>query len=261
MGTALLHTQNCSIGYSDKKTTRIIAKDIDLEIKSGKLVAIIGANGIGKSTLLRTLSGIQPVLSGCVFLENREIESYAPSELALKISLVLTDKIPQANLTIRELVAIGRQPYTNWIGKLTADDILAINGAIKSCGIESIADRKIYELSDGQFQIAMLARALSQQTPLIVLDEPSTHLDLQNKARLFKLLRNLCSQQKKTIVFSTHDIELALELGDELIVLTADGIYQKTPGELLEGNYLNTLFNDPDIRFDREKSRFVFKYF
>ena len=185
----ILSAVNVSTGYSSKKGKNVIGSDINLELKSGKLISLIGANGIGKSTLLRTLTGIQKPLSGEVILNQKNIESYNPKELAQQLSIVLTENLPPSNLTVFELVALGRQPYTNWIGKLTPEDIVKVNEALSLTQISHLATKKHFEISDGQLQKVLVARALAQDTPLIILDEPTTHLDLVHKVSLLKLLK------------------------------------------------------------------------
>lgn len=253
----ILSTSNLSIGYKAKNTTIVIAKNLNLNFQEGKLITLIGANGIGKSTLLRTLTGIQKPISGNVFLNNKLIESYDNHTLAQNLSLVLTEKLPPSNLTVYELVALGRQPYTNWIGKLSTTDIQKINEAIQLTNIAHLSDKKHFEISDGQLQKVLVARALAQDTPLIILDEPTTHLDLLHKVSLFKLLKKLTKETGKCILFSTHDIDLAIQLSDEMVVMTSEKIFQNQPCNLISDGTFNTLFKDENIVFDNEKGKFV----
>ena len=255
----IVKTNNLSIGYSHKKQQNIIASGINLSLQTGQLIALIGENGIGKSTLLRTITGIQQPISGTVLLDNKPILDYNPLELAQKLSVVLTEKLPPNNLTVYELVALGRQPYTNWIGKLTAEDISKINTAMGLTAIGHLSSVKHYEISDGQLQKVLIARAIAQDTPLIILDEPTTHLDIRHKVSLLQLLKNLSRETGKCILFSTHDIELALQICDAMIVMTAGNIVQQPPQELLKTNVLDQLFADENITFDTEKSKFIFK--
>jgi iron complex transport system ATP-binding protein len=252
-----LHTINLSIGYSTKKETKTVASNINLSFENGKLISLIGENGIGKSTLIRTLTGIQKPIAGEVFLNDINIFNYSNLELAQNLSLVLTEKLPPSNLTVFELIALGRQPYTNWIGKLSDDDLNQINKAIKLTNIEHLRDKKHFEISDGQLQIVLIARALAQDTPLIILDEPTTHLDLLHKVSLLKLLKKLSSETQKCILFSTHDIDLAIQLSDEMIVMTSEKIVQDNPCRLIETGIFNKLFNDSSIVFDNNKGKFV----
>ncbi|MFH7018213.1 ABC transporter ATP-binding protein [Flavobacterium sp. FlaQc-47] len=253
----ILETSNLTIGYKSKKATVTIAENLNLNLKSGKLISLIGANGIGKSTLLRTITGIQQSLKGEVLLNDKNINSYKPLDLAQNLSLVLTEKLPPSNLSVFELVALGRQPYTNWIGTLTETDIEKVQEALALTQIEHLAQKKHYEISDGQLQKVLIARALAQDTPLIILDEPTTHLDLLHKVSLFKLLKKLTQETQKCILFSTHDIDLAIQLSDEMIIMTTDLIVQDEPCYLISKGSFATLFKDENIVFDADKGKFV----
>ena len=255
----LLTSKDLSIGYKSKSSEHVIAKDININIDAGKLVALIGENGIGKSTLLRPLSVLKKPLSGSVYLNEKNLTDFSQVDLAQNLSLVLTEKLPPSNLTVFELIALGRQPYTNWIGKLTEVDLEKINQAIALTQIEHLTQKKYYEISDGQFQNVLVARALAQDTPLIILDEPSTHLDLFHKVALFKLLKKLASESNKCILFSTHDIDLAIQLSDEMIVMTQEKVIQDQPCNLISEGIFDTLFMDENIKFDSEKGRFTIR--
>ena len=257
--TIILQATNISIGYSNKKETTVVASHVNLSLEKGKLTALIGANGIGKSTLLRTIIGIQSPLSGKVFLEEKDIHSLDNLTLAQHLSVVLTDKLPPSNLTVFELIALGRQPYTNWIGKLTEEDIAKVNEALELTQISHLAHKRHHEISDGQLQITLIARALAQDTPLIILDEPTTHLDLLHKVTLLKLLKKLTLETGKCILFSTHDIDMAIQLSDEMIIMTPESVVQDQPCNLIMKGSFNTLFQDEHIVFDAEKGKFVIK--
>ena len=257
MSSIILSTSNLNIGYKTKKAIIAIAENLNLNLTSGKLISLIGANGIGKSTLLRTVTGIQQPLSGHVSLNDKNINTYQPLELAQNLSVVLTEKLPPSNLSVFELVALGRQPYTNWIGTLTPTDIEKVQEAMQLTQIEHLATKKHYEISDGQLQKVLIARALAQDTPLIILDEPTTHLDLLHKVSLFKLLKKLTHETQKCILFSTHDIDLAIQLSDEMIIMTPDLVVQDQPCNLISNGSFATLFKDEHIVFDAEKGKFV----
>ena len=207
-------TRDLSIGYKTKSEETIIGENINLELNYGSLVALVGINGVGKSTLLRTLSGIQKPLKGQVFLNDIEIRNYDEALLAQNLSLVLTERLPPSNLTVYEIVALGRQPYTNWIGRLSSKDKEQISNAISLTGISEMVHKKHYEISDGQLQKVLIARALAQDTEIIILDEPTTHLDLQHKASLLQLLKKLARETEKCILYSTHDIDMAIQVSD-----------------------------------------------
>ncbi|MFY0483635.1 ABC transporter ATP-binding protein [Flavobacterium sp. PLA-1-15] len=255
----ILQAENISIGYSHKKKHKVVAENISFSLKKGKLISLIGANGIGKSTLLRTITGIQKPISGDVFLNDKKIADYTSLQLAQQLSLVLTESLPPSNLTVFELVALGRQPYTNWIGTLADEDKLKINEAIDLTQIRHLTNKKHYEISDGQLQKVLIARALAQDTPLIILDEPTTHLDLLHKVSLFKLLKKLTSETQKCILFSTHDIDLAIQLSDEIILMTPEKVIQEEPKTLIQNHAFDDLFQDENIKFDIEKAKFIFK--
>lgn len=253
----ILQISDLSIGYKSKKATVTIAENLNLNLNSGKLISLIGANGIGKSTLLRTITGIQHPLSGKVLLNDKNINTYSALDLAQNLSLVLTEKLPPSNLSVFELVALGRQPYTNWVGTLTEMDIEKVQEAMTLTQIVHLAQKKHFEISDGQLQKVLIARALAQDTPLIILDEPTTHLDLLHKVSLFKLLKKLTEETQKCILFSTHDIDLAIQLSDEMIIMTPEFVVQDAPCNLISKGSFTTLFKDEHIVFDAEKGKFV----
>jgi iron complex transport system ATP-binding protein len=253
----VLHTDNLSIGYSNKKAINCIASAINLNLEKGKLIALVGANGIGKSTLLRTLTGIQKPISGEVCLHAKKINQYEPLALAKEMSLVLTEKLPPSNLTVYELIALGRQPYTNWLGKLSDIDKEKIDSAINLTQTRDLINKRHYEISDGQLQIVLIARALAQDTPLIVLDEPTTHLDLQHKVALYKLLKMLTKETDKCILFSTHDIDMAIQMSDEMIVMMQGNCRQDEPCNLIANGNFDNLFDNKNILFDSEKGKFI----
>lgn len=257
MNNNILSSRNLTIGYATKKDKMVIASDLNLNLQAGKLISLVGANGIGKSTLLRTLCGIQKPITGNVSLNEKDIQSYEPQALAQNLSLVLTEKLPPSNLTVFELVALGRQPYTNWLGKLSEEDLEKVHQAIQLTQIENLSNKKHFEISDGQLQKVLIARALAQDTPLIILDEPTTHLDLLHKVSVFKLLKKLSQETNKCILFSTHDIDLAIQLSDEMIVMTENNVVQDEPCNLISKGVFNSLFKDEKITFDSEKGKFV----
>ena len=254
----ILKANPIAIGYRDKKSVKIVSENIKIELQKGKLIALVGVNGIGKSTLLKTITGIQKPLEGIVLLNQKNIERYSASALAQQMSVVLTENLPPSNLTVFELVALGRQPYTNWLGTLTSEDIDKVNEAIRLTQIEHLIHKKHFEISDGQLQKVLIARALAQDTPLIILDEPTTHLDLLHKFTLLQLLLKLAKETQKCILFSTHDIDLAIQLCDEMIIMTPEKTVQSSPCELIESSIFNQLFDDKNIGFDKEKGKFIF---
>ena len=252
----ILEAKSLAVGYFQKGQTRIVASAINLELYQGELVAVVGANGVGKSTLLRTLSQVQKPLEGSIKIDERYIESYTPLALATALSLVLTDPIASRNLTVLELVALGRQPYTNWIGTFTKTDIQKTKSALEQMHILDLSDKKCFEISDGQLQKALIARAIAQDTSLIILDEPTTHLDIYHKTYVLKLMQKLTRDLKKTLFFSTHEIDLAIQLCDKIFVMTPTSMYYGTPKELIEKGCFSALFPKDLIGFDGETGRF-----
>lgn len=255
----ILKTENLSIGYKTKKEETTIATNINIALKKGELIGLVGGNGIGKSTLLRTLTQVQPKLSGALYLNEKPLENYANMDLAKAMSLVLTETIASKNLSVFELVALGRQPYTNWVGTLSEEDISKVNHAITQTNIENLKHKKCFELSDGQLQKVMIARALAQDTDLIILDEPTTHLDMYHKAYILKLLQKLVKETGKTIIFSSHEIDLAIQLCDTMIVMTKTEVISNTPCTLIEQGTFNTLFPEDLIAFDANTGSFRVK--
>lgn len=256
---SILKTENLSIGYKTKKKDTVVASNISFDLQKGQLIGLVGANGIGKSTLLRTLTNVQPKLSGNIFINNESLDELTDLQLAKSLSVVLTETIASKNLTVFELVALGRQPYTNWIGNLTQEDTTKINTALQQVNISDLAEKKCYELSDGQLQKVMIARALAQDTDLIILDEPTTHLDMYHKAYILKLLQKLTKETQKTILFSSHEIDLAIQLCDTMIVFSEGNVITDAPSKLIEQGVFETLFPKDLIVFDTTAESFRVK--
>ncbi|WP_419211824.1 ABC transporter ATP-binding protein [Maribacter sp. X9] len=244
-----------AIGYD----TKIIAKAISFDLAEGELAAIVGVNGIGKSTLLRTIGGFQKKLSGFIRLDGKELSTIEALDLATKISVVLTEPITSKNMSVKELLALGRQPYTNWLGILSQKDKSIIHESSSLLKLDAFLDKKCYELSDGQLQRVMIARALVQDTPIILLDEPTTHLDLYHKVQILKLLKQIAHQTKKIILFTSHEIELAIQLCDKMLVLDGRTNAFDEPCKLIENNSFDTLFPTDLISFDANTGSFKIK--
>ncbi len=251
-----LKTNDLSIGYQTKRSKTVICEAINFELEQGQLIGLVGANGIGKSTLLRTITKVQSPLHGQVFINAIEQSKISLSELSKAMSLVLTEPIQAKNLSVYELVALGRHPYTNWVGRLTESDKSIIDNALALTSTDDLKHKKCYELSDGQLQRVMIARALAQDTDIIILDEPTTHLDMYHKAHLLKLLKDLTLTTNKTILFSSHEIDLAIQLCDIMMVMTENGIVTNTPYELIKKGTFNSLFPKDLIIFDETTGSF-----
>lgn len=207
---ALLESQDLAIGYGDDK---ILLEHINLSIDSGQLVGLVGQNGVGKSTFIRTICGLQPRLNGQILLQGKEVSIQNPKSIATQISVVLTGRPDSLNLSVIELIALGRHPYSGWLGNLSKEDKRIIDEAITQMEINYLAKKRLFELSDGQLQKVMIARALAQDTDLIILDEPTSHLDLKNKIEVLELLKKIASTGKGVLI-STHEIQLSANVCD-----------------------------------------------
>ena len=214
--------EQLSVGY---KGFSPVVTGINVEIKSGELTCLIGPNGIGKSTLLKTLTGFLPKLGGRLLLDGRDIDLLSQRERAKYISIVLTYKTDVQNLSVAEMVGMGRMPYTGFWGKLNADDREIVAEAINMVGINHLKDRMVQTLSDGERQKVMIAKALAQQTPIILLDEPTSFLDFPSKVEMLQLLHSLARETDQVVFLSTHDLELALRIADRLVELNKNGLH------------------------------------
>ena len=253
----IIKTSNLSIGYASKAKVNSIATNLTIQLDKGNLVCLLGKNGIGKSTLLRTLTKVQPALNGEIYINNRNLNKLTNLDLSKSLSLVLTERLPESNLSVFELVALGRQPYTNWVGKLTPKDLQFINAAFEQTNTKHLINSKYYELSDGQLQKVLIARALAQNTDLIILDEPTAHLDIHHTIETFTLLKKLAKDFHKTIIVSTHEINLALQLADELWLMTPSNFVSGKTAKLIENNKLNNLFDSNLISFNKTLKQFT----
>ena len=234
----------------------MIADRLNFALQQGELSAVVGVNGIGKSTLLRTLGKVQPKLSGSIVLGNKDLKNYSTMELASTISVVLTEPLASKNLTVLELIALGRQPYTNWIGKLSDTDKSKIQEAISVVDLDKLKNKKCYELSDGQLQRVMIARALTQDTSIILLDEPTSHLDLHHKVQILKLLKSIAHKTRKTILFTSHEIEMAIQLCDKILIMNNESHEFGEPCELIQNQSFERLFPKDTVKFDAKTGSF-----
>ena len=256
MNTVVLN--NLSIGYTQKGNEKVVAQGLNAAINSGELTCLLGCNGVGKSTLLRTLSAFQTALGGDILLnadqtsELSPLTSFTDKQLSRMIGIVLTEKPDVRNMTIEDLVGMGRSPYTGFWGTLTADDRQIVADAIRMVGIEPLQGRMIHTLSDGERQKVMIAKTLAQQTPIIYLDEPTAFLDYPSKVEMMQLLRRLAHEQQKTIFMSTHDVELALQLADCLWLMEMDLLSVGTPRQLADNGALSRFVERDGIVFERD---------
>lgn len=221
-------TNRLTVGYRGHR----VVEDISLSLPCGRLVCLLGPNGAGKSTLLRTLCGFQPPIEGTVTISGSDITTMSAAEVARLVSVVLTDRPLTPSLTAAEMVGMGRAPYTGFWGRLSDEDRRLVNEAMQAVGIAPLATRRMGRLSDGERQKVMIAKALAQHTPVIVLDEPTAFLDYPSKVAVMKTLARLAHDEGKTILMSTHDLELAAQLGDELMEIENKHIRKITADEV-----------------------------
>ena len=257
MKETTIRLRDLSIGYPDKHNTKRVAEHLNASIHSGELTCLLGTNGVGKTTLLRTLSAFQPPLGGTIDLLDRPLSTYDDRQLATVIGVVLTEKSDIRNMTVEELVGLGRSPYTGFWGTLKEGDRKIVHEAIARVRIEPLTQRMVHTLSDGERQKVMIAKALAQETPIIFLDEPTAFLDFPSKVEVMQLLHNLTHTLQKTVFMSTHDLELALQIADKIWLMDrASGLSIGTPEDLsLEGK-LSSFFSRKGITYDTETGFF-----
>lgn len=256
-----LSTHNLSIGYSKKKNKHTVQSALNLELQAGELVCLIGPNGSGKSTLMRTLSGLQKPLKGDVLVEGKDINSLSQQEKALLISMVLTDRIDVENATVFDIVSLGRYPHTHWWGGISVEDDKVVREAIAMVHLEDKTASLLSELSDGERQRVMIAKALAQDTPIILLDEPTAHLDLPNRVEIMLLLHKLAHQTQKGILLSTHELDLALQAGDRIwLIDSKNGVECGVPEDLVFNGSFNRTFESKNYIFNPSNGNFSMNY-
>lgn len=257
-----LHTEHLtatklSIGYSHRGQETCVAEALDLALNAGEFICLLGPNGAGKSTLIRTLAGMQAPLSGSLKLQNQTFHSISPRERARMISVVLTEALPVGMMDAYSLVALGRHPYSGWLGGLNQHDKERIKWAFKAVGAEGLEGRQIAELSDGERQKISIARALAQEAQVMLLDEPTAFLDLPRRVELMTILRNLAHREQMGLLLSTHDLDLALRFADRLWMITTDGkLIQGYPEELAMSGEFARIFANENLDWDAERGSF-----
>lgn len=230
--------------------SRTLLADVCADFTQHSLTALIGRNGTGKSTLLRAIAGLGPVTAGTIELCGRPLAGLSPHERAATVSFVTTDKVRIANLTCEDVVSLGRAPYTNWIGRMQEEDRAVVERSLQLVGMSAFARKTMDRMSDGECQRVMIARALAQDTPIILLDEPTAFLDLPNRYELATLLRRLSRDERKCVLFSTHDLDIALSLCDAVALIDTPQLHLLPADEMVSSGYLERLFSGRSAQFD-----------
>lgn len=248
---AILTTHDLAVGYRNGKQQVTLLSGLDLVMEKGKLVALLGQNGAGKSTLLRALTCDERPLNGTIEVNGKDLLTMSQKDRSRLIGLVSTERIQAGALTVRELVGLGRQPHTGFLGRLDDEDRAIIQQAMTDSGIISKADEYMASLSDGERQKAMIARALAQQTPIIILDEPTAFLDVASRIETMRLLQTLAHERGKAVLLSSHDISQSLMLADELWLITTDRqVLTGNPSKLVAEGAMDRLFENRSIHFN-----------
>ncbi len=253
----VISINDVTIGYRRGRHKLAVLNGLNACLHQGEMVCLVGENGIGKSTLLRTIAGLQPPLKGQIAINGQDLKKIDQQKLAKTLSLVLTDRIAAGNLTVEELIALGRHPYTNWLGNFTREDLDKIAWALEITGLNCLKNEIIHELSDGQFQKVLIARALAQDGDIIILDEPTIHLDLVNKISVLKLLKDLSSQTDKSILMATHDLDFSFQIADKIWLMLKDQpLLSGTPEDLMLNHTFAYLIENEAVHFDMSNGRF-----
>lgn len=237
----ILNTISLKIGYGTRHPA--VLENVNVNLESERLVCLMGPNGIGKTTLLRTLSGLLPPISGSILLKGKKLSSYPLLQRARLLSVVLTDPVNTGALTAREVIGLGRNPFTSWTGSLSPEDDKTIDRAVEQTHTEDIIDKPLFELSDGQRQKVLIARALAQDGEIMILDEPNSHLDLNNRVEIMRLLKNLTRETGKTILMATHELDLALQMADTIWLCgTEEPVLEGVPEDLVLSGVIDKAF-------------------
>jgi iron complex transport system ATP-binding protein len=255
---SVVKLENVDVGYRHRgRKQHVVAKDISVSLRMGEFVCLLGPNGAGKSTLIRTIAGTQPPLAGSIRLDGKSLSSYSARELAQRMSLVLTQGAAVGMMSSATLVSLGRYPFTNWSGRLAAHDVEAVRQAMAAVGIEKLAHRPVCELSDGERQKVMIARALAQDPQVMILDEATAFLDLPRRVEFIHLLGRLAKAGQRAILLATHDLDLALRCADRLWLLPPGGpLQQGAPEDLVLTDAFASAFRDAEVTFNKESGAF-----
>ena len=255
----ILSLNSLKIGYVSGKKENILLPPLSASAIRGELIAVIGRNGIGKSTLLRTLAGLQQPLGGEIFYSKKNIRDYSRMELAQEVGYISTEIVKVSNMRVYDLVALGRFPHTNWIGKIEAKDHMAIMDALKKTSMESFREKFVSELSDGERQKTMIARILAQDTGIMIMDEPTAFLDVAGKYEILHLMHLLSNKNKKTIIFSTHDLQMAISQSDKIWLILDNKLFEGAPEDLMIAGAFDHLFDSSTVVFNSEDGTFSFR--
>ena len=249
--TPILEGKNVAVGYHKGKDIHWVARDLSFCVRPGQLTCLLGPNGVGKSTLIKAIMGQKLPTSGTILYQGKPLQQLGAKEMARKVSVVLTDRISPGNLNVRQLVELGRGPFTNWLGSLSEEDEKVIDQAIASTNIGYLIDKNVAELSDGQLQKVMIARALAQDGELMILDEPTAHLDLINRMEIMQLLRDIAHSRHKAMLVVTHDLDIAVETADVFWLMPCGGpLVSGTPEDIILSGNINQLLPQGKFYFN-----------
>jgi len=255
-----LEGKGLTLGYLHQKTRKLILEDLDFRLFKGELTCLLGPNGVGKSTLIKAILGQIKPWKGEILLENQLIQNFSVEELAKHISVVLTDPVFPGNMTVGQLVALGRTPHTGWSGRLNEQDREIVEKALSDTKIAYLQDERLSEISDGQRQKAMIARALAQDGQLIILDEPTAHLDLVNRFEIMQLLREIAATKAKSVLVVTHDLDIAVETADRFWLMNCGTpVVSGKPEDLIISGAINLLLPGEKYRFSLERGKMEFE--
>lgn len=253
-----IYGKNISLGYGKGKRQKIILQGLDFALNSGSLTCLLGPNGVGKSTLIRAMMGKIEPFEGQLQLFGQSSQSISRSELAKKMAVVLSEPRVPDQMTVAQLVSLGRTPYLNWTGKLSSADLKVVEQALEGTRIGYLKEERLGELSDGQRQKAMIARALAQDCPVMILDEPTSHLDLVNRLEIMQLLQDIAHHQNKSILVVTHDLDVAIETAHDLWLLPCGmPLISGTPEDLVLNNKLRHLLPSDRYQFDARRGKVI----
>lgn len=240
-----------TLGYG----RNILLREVDADLDGGGLIALLGRNGSGKSTLLRAMAGLGDIRGGYILLDGKAVTALRPEELARRVAFVTTERVRVPDLKCRDVVALGRAPYTGWTGRLQPQDHRMVEEALDLLGMSAYAERTLDCMSDGECQRVMIARALAQDTPVILLDEPTSFLDLPNRYELGVLLRRLAHDRRKCILFSTHELDIALTLCDSIALIDTPRLHYLPTPQMIAGGHIERLFRNATVSFDPTELR------